>query len=351
MPTASSRPPSVAVIGAGLAGLAAARALATARCAVTVFDKGRGPGGRLSTRRADPWRFDHGGQYLSVRDPGFRAEMDRLLAAGTAARWEARIVRIGAGDTVEDSPAERFVGIPGMNALVRGMAEGLPEPVRHGITVLPPERHGDRWRLNGSMGENLSDFDIVIISAPAPQAVSLLSAAPSLAARAAGARMAACWAAMAVFDAPVRPGWDAAFVTEAASAGAILGWAARDASKPGRPDGESWVLHGSPAWSDANLELGAEEAAGRLLDAFRGLTGTVAAARHLSAHRWRYALPTAPLGVGSLWDGALGIGACGDWCVAARTEAAFVSGRDLARRVIAELESPRPPRNAVSVAS
>ena len=39
--------------------------------AVTVFDKGRGPGGRLATRRADDLRFDHGAQYFTARDPRF----------------------------------------------------------------------------------------------------------------------------------------------------------------------------------------------------------------------------------------------------------------------------------------
>ena len=59
----------VAVIGAGMAGLAAARTLAAAGHAVQVFDKGRGIGGRLSTRRTDYGAFDHGAQYATVRDP------------------------------------------------------------------------------------------------------------------------------------------------------------------------------------------------------------------------------------------------------------------------------------------
>ena len=50
----------VAVIGAGLTGLTAARRLADAGCAVVVFDKSRGLGGRLATRRTALGPIDHG---------------------------------------------------------------------------------------------------------------------------------------------------------------------------------------------------------------------------------------------------------------------------------------------------
>ncbi|MFM7274112.1 MAG: FAD-dependent oxidoreductase, partial [Gammaproteobacteria bacterium] len=56
----------IAVIGAGIAGLALARALADA-AEVTVFEKSRGAGGRMSTRRQEPWHFDHGTQFFTVR--------------------------------------------------------------------------------------------------------------------------------------------------------------------------------------------------------------------------------------------------------------------------------------------
>jgi predicted NAD/FAD-dependent oxidoreductase len=44
----------VAVIGAGIAGLACAREIARADARVTVFEKSRGLGGRLGTRRGSP---------------------------------------------------------------------------------------------------------------------------------------------------------------------------------------------------------------------------------------------------------------------------------------------------------
>jgi renalase len=51
---------------------------------------------------------------------------------------------------------------------------------------------------------------------------------------------------------------------------------------------------------------------------------------YLSAHRWRYALVERPLGEPCLWDEALRLGLCGDWCLGPRVEAAWMSGRALA---------------------
>ena len=75
-----------AVIGAGIAGLSCARALAASGVHVTVFDKSRGSGGRMSTRRGEGWACDHGAQYFTARDPLFQAELARWQAAGVAAR-------------------------------------------------------------------------------------------------------------------------------------------------------------------------------------------------------------------------------------------------------------------------
>ena len=67
----------LAVIGAGVAGLVAARALRQRRpeLALAVFEKSRGLGGRVATRRREGFAFDHGAQNL--RAPG--AAVARLL--------------------------------------------------------------------------------------------------------------------------------------------------------------------------------------------------------------------------------------------------------------------------------
>ena len=81
----------VAIVGAGMAGLSCAAALKTAGASITLFDKSRGPGGRMSTRRSAHRRYDHGAQYFTARDPDFQAVVARWTADGLVAPWTGRL--------------------------------------------------------------------------------------------------------------------------------------------------------------------------------------------------------------------------------------------------------------------
>ena len=66
----------VAVVGAGLSGLVAAKRLADSGRSVVVIDKGRSVGGRLATRRIHDATLDHGAQFFTVRSAEFAAFVD-----------------------------------------------------------------------------------------------------------------------------------------------------------------------------------------------------------------------------------------------------------------------------------
>ena len=78
----AARDVDILVVGAGMAGLAAARHLRQAGCQVLLVDKGRRPGGRLATRSLGSGVFDHGAQYFTARDPYFQQRVDRWEHAG-----------------------------------------------------------------------------------------------------------------------------------------------------------------------------------------------------------------------------------------------------------------------------
>jgi len=321
-------PDAIAVIGAGIAGLTAARELSGAGRAVVVFDKGRGVGGRLSTRRTDHGPFDHGAQYVTARDPAFRAALADWTAAGVAARWEGRVVRLSPGGSDPD-PRDRHVGVPGMSALPRHLARGLSD-VRTGVRIDRIVGAPGAWTLVAEDGSEAGPFAAVLVTVPAPQARPLLDpVAPSLAAAAAAATMAPCWAVMVAFESPVVTRFDAAFVD-----GGPLSWIARDGSKPGRPAGERWVLHGAPGWSASALEAPADEVIRDLSAAFAGIAGRLPPVVHAAAHRWRFALPTSDVPEGYAFGVERAIGIAGDWCAGARVEGAWVSGHRLAHALL-----------------
>lgn len=317
-----------AVIGAGLAGLSCASALQQAGLAVTVFEKSRGPAGRMSTRRGQDWQCDHGAQYFTARDPVFRAEVARWQAAGVADCWSPRLQVFGDGDQRETrSSVQRFVGVPRMTAPAHFLAQSLNVTQQTTITALRHDAEG--WQLQSAeQGWLLPRFDAVALAVPAPQAAPLLARhAPDLAALAAATTMRASWALMLQFPAPLSLPFDAAFINEGP-----LRWVARDSSKPGRSGIETWLLHATADWSQAHLEQRAEEVATVLLKAFADLGAP--APQHWTAHRWRYADTALPLDQSCAWLLNAGLGLCGDWLAGGKVEGAWCSGRDLAAQIV-----------------
>ncbi|WP_375419632.1 NAD(P)/FAD-dependent oxidoreductase [uncultured Sphingomonas sp.] len=305
----------VAIIGAGIAGLSCATRLQETGHHVTLFDKGRAAGGRMSTRSvatvAGVFSFDHGAQYLTARDPEFRSAIDDWEAHGVVAPWPA-------------AGANAWVGTPGMSAIVRHLAADVD--VRWGTCVESIDRTEAEWRLYPRID---GCYDAVILAIPAEQAAPLLAPHdPSMASEALACRSAPCWTVMLAFDLVLKTPGD--IIRDAG----IIGWAARDVAKPGRSGAETWVIQATPDWSKAHLEDSAELVIDRLVAAFaEHVAGRLPDPLVRIAHRWRYARVAAS-DLGSLWNAEERLGAAGDWLLGPRVESAWLSGRQLADRIL-----------------
>jgi renalase len=319
----------IAIIGAGVAGLAAARALSAEGHDVELFDKGRGPGGRASTRRAatplGEIRFDHGAQFLTVRHPAFSRFVAEAEASGDLALWQPRFFGPA-------PPGDIYVGQPAMNQLVKALA--VPHDVTWGARVSALTRGPGGWSLSLESGDQHGPFDKVVIAVPAEQVAPLIADHWLAGATAASeARSAPCWAAMLALEGPIDPGFDAY-----RSRTGVIGWMAREASKPGRigADGlthPGWVVHANQDWSRQHLEDSAETVAAMLAAEAITILGS-ALPVHAGAHRWRYAqIETA--GAEPFLMSSDGLGLCGDWCIGPRIEAAFLSGMGLGKALCA----------------
>ena len=307
-----------AIVGAGMAGLACAERLAGRGHVLTLLDKGRGPGGRMSTRRvateAGEATFDHGAQYFTVRDPGFRTRVDAWVATGFVAPWAA-------------AGAEAFVGVPGMNAPIRQMAKSFAVRWGDPVKSLSPLAAG--WQLVTQTGSAV-EVDAVVVALPAEQAADLIGpAGPDLAERGRATPTAPCWTVMLAFGDALPTPLNCLWGNEADA----LAWAARNGSKPGRTGPEAWVLLASPDWSRQYLEADADWVAGELSAALSArLETTLPPPIAYSTHRWRYARSGGE-GSGALWDADRRLGLCGDWLIGARVEAAWMSGTMLAEQI------------------
>jgi renalase len=327
---------SVAIIGAGMAGLSAASVLSGAGFSVRLFDKGRSPGGRVSTRRvnlANPGGgqtellFDHGAQFVRTRTPSLSQWLQSEVRAGAARHWSV--------EGYEDRAAPLFIGAPGMSALPKRLAEPLNLETSAHVTSI--RRQKDSWRLEYDQNgvKHISPaFDILIVGAPAPQAAALL--APVNAAARSVADMAAyapCWAAMFAASAGE---------FENLQSGPVVGvpaisWISRGRDrhpKKASPDAlETIVVHASASWSRANLERSPEEILTLLKASMADSLSACFAPAYEAAHRWRYAIVDRPALRNTVFFEDIGLGLCGDWLLGPTIESAWLSGQALARHV------------------
>jgi len=94
----------VLIIGAGMAGLAAAQILAQHGIKVRLLEKSRGLGGRMATRRittsqGEVW-VDHGAQYFTCRSPEFQTFLAPLIAQGQVMPWLTQIPTLTAAGII-----------------------------------------------------------------------------------------------------------------------------------------------------------------------------------------------------------------------------------------------------------
>jgi renalase len=348
MPTPSYQ--HIAVVGAGLAGLACARTLAQAGHRVTLFEKADGVGGRMASRSTPFGQFDHGAQYFTVRDPRFARVLE--LSPGLCRPWSANAVRVldPHGRIAEAALPKReshWVGVPGMDALAQYWAQPLAASgcLKLETRVTRIERDTldrARWQLRTAGPEDsvhvYSGFHAVLLALPSALAAGLLQQSalvPAFAQRIAEVEVAACWTLMLAFPQALQPTlsylgpqWNAALSTHHR-----IAWLARESSKPGRGAVERWTVQASAAWSDEHLEDDRLRVQAKLLKAFSEVTGIRAEPTHAEVHRWRHGKTQKPLGHSHLWDSGVGLGVCGDWCLGHRVENAFVSGLELALAV------------------
>lgn len=272
-------PTSCLVIGAGMAGLTAARELRQNGWTVTVLDKGRGVGGRLASRTIDGARFDHGAQYFSTKTVDFQQHVADLQAAGVVARWHLE-------ESFWADRHPRYVGRGGMNGIAKYLSADVPVLTSEKVVTLRAVPGG--VRAETEVGHQY-EARYVLLTAPAPQAVALLeSGGESVPARERalleGIGYEPCLAVMAVLNVPSRIPAPGGIKFE----NQPISWLA-DNQQKGISATPSVTIHASPAFSRQYLEADLN-AVGQLLLDHAAEWVPAATVRTFQVHRWRYSL-------------------------------------------------------------
>ncbi len=324
----------IAILGAGLTGLLAARYLSAGGFHVTVFDKARSCGGRMTTKLGPCGPLDIGAQYFTARTDGFRQEIRQWTDAGIAAPWDFVPHKYTHG-RLQASPDEtiRYAGVGGMRAITDWLCDGVNLHRSHRAAAL--HRTGRIWRFDWSRGDCTEGFDWVLLTLPLEQVLEL--AAPTL---------------LSAFTLPVRihvPCHAVGIATTGAVDPALVGifgdeqisWVSRQSAKPGCRAPETaedvWMLHFSPAWSaragrEPDIDLPA-----RACDWLSRATGTHLQRVASQTHYWAYANLIPDQSVqGPFVDPENRLAVAGAWCAGGRVEGAFLSARETCDTLLAQ---------------
>ncbi|KAK1303563.1 hypothetical protein QJS10_CPB11g01385 [Acorus calamus] len=356
----------IAVVGAGISGAVCASSLAREGVAVTVFDSGRGPGGRTSHRRetahdGGDLSFDHGAPCFIVSDGEVAGLVAEWEARGLVAAWKERFGSFDKGGFVEAEEVgvmKRYVGVPGMNSMCKALCSETGIEAKFGVTVGKLEWVEERreWSLMGLDGSDLGCFDGVIASdknvvssrftgvhgKPPPLDISKL--APDVAVKLHDVPVRPCFALMLAFSESLSSIPFKAFSFKNSN---VLSWAFCDSSKPGRSvgNGECWVLHSTADYATSiitktGLQKPSSETlslvAGELFQEFRSMGLHIPQPFFMRAHRWGSAFPAVSVGGDDkcLFIKNKKMAICGDFCASPNVEGAILSGKRAASKLL-----------------
>jgi renalase len=318
----------IAIIGAGFAGLSLAHQLTQTlgdRASVTLYEKARGVGGRMSTRYNDAYMFDHGAQYFTVRSPEFQTFLAPFMANNMVQPWHPRVMtlRPDAPPYKRDWFEPHYVASPRMNSLCAALAATQQVKLNTEITHLIAQPNG-WWALHDKSGE-VHNAEWVISTAPAPQTAKLYASLGLWQGELGATDMLPCITLMIGLNAPLSLTYDAAKVK-----GSALDWISCNHTKPSRTDTPCIVAHSTSAWAAAHIEEDPVHLQALLLDALQPFIDLAPEQiAYITAHRWRYADVGTPCSSPFLLDTNQRIAACGDWAMAGKVEGAFLSSHRL----------------------
>ncbi|KAF8413509.1 hypothetical protein HHK36_001499 [Tetracentron sinense] len=353
----------VAVVGSGMC----ASALARNGVSVTIFDSGRGAGGRMSQRReiSDDGKelfFDHGAPFFSVSNNDVMGFVREWEARGFVAEWKEnfgsfdQIAAKFVKDFEKEGSSMKYVGVPGMNSICKALCCEPGVETRFSVTVGRFEWLADDnlWSLTGLDGKNLGHFEGVVAAdkntvSPRFMAVTGrpppldMTLAPELALKLQEVPVVSCFALMLAFSEPLSSIPVKGFSFKNSE---VLSWAFCDSSKPGRSaTSECWVLHSTPEYakgiiSKTGLQKPSNttltEVAEELLEEFRRTGLNIPQPFFMKAHRWGSAFPAVSVAIeeNCLWDKNKRLAICGDFCVSPNVEGAVLSGHGAAAKLL-----------------
>ena len=298
-----------------------------------VFEKSRGIGGRMSTRRTAKGSFDHGTPFFTARSKSFQQLLKLFQSSGQVDAWQPKVITLSkhAKPYNRDWFETHYVATPDMNSLCKALI--ADQNIHFNQTINRISGDPGHWTIHAAEGGEFGAFDWVISTAPAEQTQAIFAGtestigttteSPSVPYQPSFAMMVSC-------AEDYVPAFDAARVKDS-----CIDWLFFGHHKPGRSERPSLVVHATGDYSakhfDDNQDLITNELMIELAQLIDMEPDDKRDDRTIQLHRWKYAKVIEPYGE-EFWQSDLkGLAACGDWCLGNEVEHAYTSADALTR--------------------
>ena len=325
-----AKTPRVAIIGAGLTGLRAARRLTEAGIETRLFDKSRGVGGRVATRRLERnglnLCFDHGTPFLtSPQLQAISKPMNSLpnpLPLDVAAHSE-----LGSESLI--------CMADGMNQIGKWLASGLEIHLNRPVTEIVPSGSTRQWQILTGDDVVPDDFDLIITTTPPHQAAEILRSSDSTVVTALNAiEPQGCWSLMLVTEPPLPLGLGLVSLPESQIIERVINENAKGRSSERLG---LCTVHAKRSWSQRHMQSPKVDVQAAMIEALQSLGLNSGNIVHAQLHRWLYAGVAQPLGQPYLADMQRSLICAGDWCIGNDIDCALASADATAAKVIQSL--------------
>ena len=165
----------VAVIGAGITGITLANLLQK-KVNLTVFEKSRGVGGRMATRRAAPYQFNHGAQYFKIENKEFKNFLQPLIQNKIIKHLEANHIEILNKEVIKRTKTYNkiyYTPVSKMNSVVKYLINNnffIKLLCKIDKTI----KENDKWFIIDSDKASYGPYDWLFITIPPNQALEIL---------------------------------------------------------------------------------------------------------------------------------------------------------------------------------
>ena len=320
----------IAVIGAGLAGTTIASKM-NEKFDVKVFEKSRGVGGRMSTRKETPYIFDHGAQFFKIKTSDFKNFLSELFSQQIIQPWNFRLAYFDGQNlskikSIKDED-KFYVGVPNMDTIIKHLSKNCNVILNTKIEKIIKENH--KWNLYDQNKKSYGKYDWVVLSLPANQSLELITEKISFYPLIEKIKMKGCFSLMIGMSESLNLDFDAALIQNE-----DIAWFAVNNSKPSRMNNYCLLINSSYEYASKNINTSKEKVLKHLLNiSSKFINYDLLKSNMIKIHEWRYVEAKCSPKENYFIDHKEKVAVCGDWLINSRVEGAFLSANELSKEI------------------